>query len=73
MVQHAFPCLLLLNIHVDFLARQVIEACEAKGVHSFKAAFHFSGQVVISEELLSMLMLHYAADMLPVATPRQRQ
>ena len=30
---------LLFNIFMDFLARQVIEACEAKGVHGFKVAF----------------------------------
>ena len=24
---------------MDFLARQVIQACEAKGVHGFKVAF----------------------------------
>ena len=50
---------LLFNIFMDFLACQVIEACEAKGVHGFKVAFRISGQVVNSpsEELLSMLML----------------
>ena len=36
---------LLFNIFMDFLAHQVIEACEAKGVHGFKVAFRISGQV----------------------------
>ena len=30
---------LLFNIVMDFLARQVIEACAAKGMHGFKVAF----------------------------------
>ena len=30
-------------IHFMDLARQVIQACEAKGVHGFKVAFRISG------------------------------
>ena len=54
---------------MDFLARQVIEACEAKGVHGFRVAFRISGQVVNSpsEELLSMLMLLYTDDVVLLA------
>ena len=37
---------LLFNI---FMARQVIQACEAKGVHGFKVAFRISVQVVNSK------------------------
>ena len=33
---------------MDFLARKVIEVCEAKGVHGFKMAFRISGQVMNS-------------------------
>ena len=57
---------------MDFLARQVIKACEAKGVHGFKAAFRISGQVVTSpsEELLSMLMLLYRDDLVLLAHNR---
>jgi len=63
---------LLFNIFMDFLARQVIQACEAKGVHGFKVAFRISGQVVNSpsEELLSMLMLLYADDLVLLAPSR---
>ena len=63
---------LLFNIFMDFPARQVIEECEAKGVHGFKVAFRISGQVVNSptEELLSMLMLLYVDDLVLLAPSR---
>ena len=56
-------------IFMDSLARQVIEA---KGMHDFDVAFRISSQVVNSpsEELLSMLMLLYADDLVLLAPSR---
>ena len=72
MVEHAFRFYRGTTEFTDFLARQVIEACEAKGMHGFKVAFRISGQVKTSpsEELLSMLMLLYADDLVLLAPSR---
>ena len=40
------PPFLLFSIFTGCLARQVIKACEAKGVHGFKVAFPISSQIV---------------------------
>ena len=59
------------HVFMYFLARQVIEACGAKGMHGFKVAFRISGQVVNSpSELLNMLMLLYDDDRVLLAPSR---
>ena len=54
--------LLLFNIFMDFLTRKVNKACEAKGVHRYKVLVNSP-----SADLLSMLMLLYANDLVLLA------
>ena len=46
----------LVNIYMDFLARQVIQECEEAGVRGFKVAYRINGELVSpTEGLLNAL------------------
>lgn len=60
---------LLFNIYMDFLARQVLQECEAAGVRGFKVAYRLHGQLMDAptDQVLYTLLLLYADDLVLLA------
>ena len=61
---------LLFNVWMDFLGRQVLEACTAEGVLGYRMAYRIDGSLVAPpqcDSTLHLLLLLYADDVVPLA------
>ena len=65
---------LLFNVWMDFLCRQVLEACTLAGVHGYRMAYHIAGSLVAPptcDSSLHLLFLLYADDVVLLAPDQQ--
>ena len=65
---------LLFNVWMDFLCRQVLDACAASGVGGFRMAYRMDGALVAPAQCdasLQLLLLLYADDMVLLAPDQQ--